>query len=184
MILSMNNFEEYISAHDTTLREILKLDIENFVFELRKVLSNNGILWTAGNGGSSSTASHAQCDFSKGIHKRLEIQSRVVCLTDMTATHSAWANDFSFDTAIENLCMNFVSLNDALLLISGSGNSKNILNAALYAKSKGIKIFALTGFDGGALKSIADFCIHVPSNDMQVVENIHLILVHWIFKKY
>jgi D-sedoheptulose 7-phosphate isomerase len=180
----VNTFKNYVVAHDVALRKIPDLDLKNFVLELRKVLSNNGILWTAGNGGSASTASHAQCDLSKGLHRAHEFQSRVICLTDMTATYSAWANDFSFDTAIKNLCVNFVQTNDALLLISGSGNSQNILNAALYAKSKGIKVFALTGFDGGVLKGIADFCIHVPSTDMQVVEDIHLILVHWLFKKY
>lgn len=180
----MDTFKSYASAHDVALQKISELDVENFVLELRKVLSNNGILWTAGNGGSASTASHAQCDLSKGLHRTREFQSRVICLTDMTATYSAWANDFSFDAAIENLCVNFVQTNDALLLISGSGNSQNVLKAARYAKSKGIKVFALTGFDGGALIDIADFCIHVQSTDMQVVENLHLILVHWLFKKY
>jgi D-sedoheptulose 7-phosphate isomerase len=180
----MNNFKDYVSFHADALGQISELEIDNLTKQIRKVFDGNGILWTAGNGGSATTASHAQCDLSKGIHKKMDIQSRTICLTDMVGTASAWANDFSFDSGIANLCANFIQSKDALLLISGSGNSQNIVNSAIYAKSKNIKVLALTGFDGGILKTIADDCINVPSNDMQIIENIHLMLIHWILKSY
>ena len=179
---SMINFTEYVDAHDSALRLISHECIAEYAMSIRKVFERGGILWTAGNGGSASNASHAQCDLSKGVFSKQHINPRVVCMSDMTETATAWANDESYEQGIANMCRNFVRQEDAILLISGSGNSQNIVNALNYAKESNIEIFAMTGFGGGSLRVGADHCLHVPSEDMQVVENIHLILIHWIFK--
>ena len=179
----MKNFNDYLHLHEDVFRQISNKEVDLFVNSVQEIFLRDGILWTAGNGGSASNASHAQCDLSKGVYSKNKKMPRVVCLTDMTETSTAWANDVSFENAIVNMCSNFVRTNDGLLLISGSGNSKNIVNAATYAKEKGIKVFGLIGFDGGKLKELADFSIHVPSTDMQVIENIHLLLIHWFFKE-
>jgi D-sedoheptulose 7-phosphate isomerase len=178
----MGTFEEYLGLHQDALNGISRKEISHFTDSIQSVFRRDGILWTAGNGGSASTASHAQCDLSKGIFLREEIAARVVCLTDMTESTTAWANDKSYEDAIANMCKNFVRSNDGLLLISGSGNSPNIVNALMYAKENQITVFGMTGFDGGKLYEFADISLHVPSSDMQVVENVHLLLMHWIFK--
>lgn len=178
----MQTFEDYLSLHQEVFTKIDSEKVSAFTRTIKSIFDQDGILWTAGNGGSASNASHAQCDLSKGIYTSNNLKSRVICLTDMTETATAWANDFSFETAIVNMCKNFVRKQDGLLLISGSGNSQNIVNALLYAKKQKVTVFGLTGFDGGKLDELADFSIRVPSNDMQVVENIHLLLIHWIFK--
>lgn len=178
----MINFKDYVDAHDSALRTVKPEDISAFAESIRKVFNRGGILWTAGNGGSASNASHAQCDLSKGVFSKQVIKPRVICLSDMTETATAWANDESYEQGLANMCRNFVRSEDAILLISGSGNSLNIINALTCAKESNIEVFAMTGFGGGSLRDGANHCLHVPSQDMQVVENIHLMLIHWIFK--
>jgi len=119
---------------------------------------------------------------SKGVFSKQIIKPRVICLSDMTETVTAWANDESYEQGLANMCRNFIMPEDAILLISGSGNSQNIVNALNYANENSIEVFAMTGFEGGSLRNGANHCLHVPSQDMQVVENIHLMLIHWIFK--
>jgi D-sedoheptulose 7-phosphate isomerase len=178
----MQTFEKYLELHEDVFNQIDASEVNKFVETIEIVLNRDGILWTAGNGGSASTASHAQCDLSKGVYSSINLPARVVCLNEMMATTTAWSNDVSYEEAILKMCKNYIRNNDGLLLISGSGNSKNIINALMYAKEIGVTVFGLSGFDGGKLYELADVAINVPSTDMQVVENTHLILVHWIFK--
>ena len=72
---------------------------------------------------------------------------------------------------------------DLLICISGSGNSKNIINAVEYANNLGADTIGIVGFDGGKLKKMSNYCVHVPSNDMQICEDIHLMIGHMIMKK-
>jgi len=180
----MTSFDQYLDLHDTVLHNLDSNEVAIFAESLRRVFERDGTLWTAGNGGSASNASHAQCDLSKGVFTKNHLKPRVVCLNDMVGTASAWANDYGYDQGIANMCRNFVRPNDALLLISGSGNSNNIVNALTYAREINLEVFGLSGFDGGILKQNSTYSIHVPSSDMQVIENIHLILVHWLFKTF
>jgi D-sedoheptulose 7-phosphate isomerase len=75
---------------------------------------------------------------------------------------------------------NLVSPNDILFVVSGSGNSKNVVNAVLAAKDLNVRTVGLLGFDGGVLINEVDFPIHVKCNDMQVIENLQLTLIHWL----
>lgn len=180
----MNNFETYVNAHLDSLRLVSDDSIASVLAILHEAQSQEKIVWLAGNGGSASTASHAQCDLAKGVLNTKNLKARFISLMDSTPTLTAWANDYGYDSAIENLCKNYLQTGDVLFLVSGSGNSKNILNALRYAKSINVKVVGLSGFDGGQLRKEWDAGIHVNSNDMQVVENIHLMLIHWLFKSF
>lgn len=134
-------------------------------------------VFTCGNGGSGANASHFTQDL---LHT---INTSSVCLNDNIGFITATSNDIAFDDIfrrqIEILSMDC----DILFCISGSGNSKNILRACDYAKRYGIKIVGLVGFDGGKLKEIADYVIHVASDDMRTVESAHSIVLHYIIDR-
>lgn len=180
----VSNFEQYAQAHSMVVETLSRKDIESAVHLIQSTVRNSGTIWLAGNGGSGSNASHASCDFSKGMSQKSSLRVKAICLNDSTATLSAWTNDTSHEDALAKMCEVFLAKNDLLLLISGSGNSQNITNAAKQSQLMSIPVLALTGFDGGSLKHLANHNIHVPSNDMQVVENIHLMLLHWLLRAF
>ena len=76
----------------------------------------------------------------------------------------------------------FVSKYDLVFIFSGSGNSKNVINAANTAKNEGAKVVSFTGFDGGDLAKISNLNLHIPINDMQIVEDLHMSVLHIIYK--
>ena len=136
-----------------------------------------------GNGGSAALASHLACDLGKGTAycnggKRF----RVLSLTDNLPTLTAWANDASYEDVFSEQLRNFVQPGDVALAISGSGNSKNVLNALRVAREAGASAVGITGFQGGEMKSLCDICVVVPSNNMQIIEDVHLAIAHSIFR--
>lgn len=170
---------------DETVSAIQSLDQEKLQ-ELANLLGSlqdsQGFLWTMGNGGSSSTASHLACDVGKGIGASLDSPIRALSVNEQAITQSAWANDFGFENAMRNQLEQLSRPGDAVLAISGSGNSPNVVNAARWAKENKIPIAALIGKNGGKISEYADIELLVDSTDMQVLENVHLVVVHWLFK--
>jgi D-sedoheptulose 7-phosphate isomerase len=178
------------------------LDARNYFDELQRVAANlphdiidqiSGVLLNAyeagrvvyifGNGGSASLASHFACDLGKGTAycnggKRF----RVIALTDNIPTMTAWANDASYEDIFSEQLRNFVQPDDIAFAISGSGNSKNVLNALAVAREASAITLGISGFGGGKMKSLCDICVVVPSNNMQVIEDLHLAMAHSIFR--
>jgi len=146
-------------------------------FELQRTV------YTFGNGGSAALASHLACDLGKGTAycnggKRL----RVLALTDNLPTLTAWANDAGYEDVFSEQLRNFVRAQDVAFAISGSGNSKNVLNALHVARESGAATVGITGFEGGQMKALCDICAIVPSNNMQIIEDVHLAMAHSIFR--
>ncbi len=143
-------------------------------------------VFVIGNGGSGSNASHFCEDLGKGTlarrffdddrKKRLKILS----LTDNTPYILAWANDEGFERVFVEQLKNLATPGDLLIAISGSGNSPNILRAVEWANAHGLTTFGCTGFSGGVLRTIAHYGLHVPLDDMGIVESIHLTAFHWV----
>ena len=178
----MQSFESYLRNNIDALLNIDEDALHSLVHEVNQTIQNGGILWLAGNGGSASTASHASCDLSKGVSLKKGKPIRAFSLMDQIATLTAWANDFSFDSAIAGMCKQYLRKEDLLIVISASGNSTNILNAVIEAKALQVRTASLTGFDGGKVAKISDFNVNISSTDMQVIENAHLVICHWLFK--
>jgi D-sedoheptulose 7-phosphate isomerase len=137
-----------------------------------------------GNGGSASLASHFACDLGKGTAlcnsaKRF----RALALTDNIPTITAWANDSGYEDIFAEQLKNFVRPRDIAFAISGSGNSKNVLNALNLSREAGAVNIGITGFDGGEMKFLCDVCVIVPSYNMQVIEDLHLSMAHSIFQR-
>ena len=135
-------------------------------------------IFICGNGGSAATASHFCCDFNKGVSENQDKKYNFECLSDNIPTMMAVANDISYDEVFRFPLRNKMKTGDVLIGISGSGNSRNVVNAIEYANENGGKTIAIVGYDGGKMKKIADQCIHVNINNMQIAEDIHMILDH------
>jgi len=175
---------EYLNRHNNAIHALLEDEeqIRLVVDAISRCIKRGGIIWTAGNGGSASTASHLVCDLSKGVAIVSNRQVRAICLNDNLAINTAWANDFSYDVALQRQLELSANPEDLFIAISGSGKSSNIINALTAAKNLKVESIALLGFSGGSARDIADFALVVQSDDMQVIENLHLLIGHWIFK--
>ncbi len=147
---------------------------------------NRRFVFVIGNGGSGSNASHLCEDLGKSTLRREDFENdkkkrlRVLSLTDNTPYILAWANDEGFDRVFVEQLKNLAGPGDLLVAISGSGNSPNILRAVDWANRNGLKTFGCTGFTGGKLKALAQHNLHVPLDDMGIVESIHLTAFHWV----
>lgn len=139
-----------------------------------------------GNGGSGSNASHLCEDLGKGsLHRKFfdddsKKRLKVLSLTDNSPYILAWGNDEGFDRVFLEQLKNLASPGDLLIAISGSGNSPNILRAVEWANAHDVTTFGCTGFGGGKLKTLAQHGLHVPLDDMGIVESIHLTAFHWV----
>ena len=144
-------------------------------------------LFIFGNGGSAALASHLACDLGKGTHHpgSLEMSGvkrlKVISLTDNVPMITAWANDSSYEDVFAEQMVNFIQAGDVAFGISGSGNSPNVLKALELAKKAGATTVGITGFRGGKMNALLDWGIVVPSDNMQQIEDVHLVLAHMIF---
>src|SRR5438093_2863983 len=133
-------------------------------------------VFLCGNGGSGSNASHFCEDLGKGTLRREDFDNdgkkrlRMLSLTDNTPYILAWGNDEGFERVFVEQLKNLASPGDLLIAISGSGNSPNILKAVDWANRNGVRTFGCTGFSGGKLKNLAQLNLHVPLDDMGIVE--------------
>lgn len=139
-------------------------------------------IFTMGNGGSGASASHAAGDFLKGASYGLDKRFKMICLNDNVPSMMAVANDIGWDDIFVEPLKNYLQPGDVLIGISGSGNSRNVLKAAEYAKSKGATLVGMTGFKGGKLRELADLSIHSVAMDMEVAEDVHMAVFNMVKK--
>ena len=147
---------------------------------------NDRFVFLFGNGGSGTTASHMAEDLGKSTLRNEDLYDeskkrlRVLSLTDNAGWIMAIGNDLAYDQIFVQQLMNYGSAGDVAIAISGSGNSRNVLNAVDWANRHNLATFGLTGFDGGKLKTMQNDGLHVAMDDMGIVESIHLCLFHWV----
>jgi len=168
------------------LRRIDSAEVMALADAIFECYEHRRMVFLCGNGGSGSNASHFCEDLGKGTLRREDFDNekkprlRVLSLTDNTPYLLAWANDEGFDRVFVEQLKNLASPGDLLIAISGSGNSANVLRAVEWANSHGMKTFGCTGFNGGKLKKLVQQSLHVPLDDMGIVESIHLTAFHWV----
>ncbi|MBW7477349.1 SIS domain-containing protein [Paenibacillus oenotherae] len=181
------DIQGYLSGLKEVLDQLDVNEIQTVIEKLIKVNERGGFVYIFGNGGSASTASHFVNDFNKGVSEKLRKKFRFCCLNDSVSTIMAIANDVSYDQIFKVQLENYLTPNDLVIGISGSGNSKNIVAALEYANTQGAETIGLVGYDGGKVKELATCSIHVPIHDMQKVEDVHMIMDHlmmFILKDY
>ena len=169
-------FEMVIDA----LRDIDQDELIRSIEIIESTIQNNKTIYVIGNGGSASTASHIKSDLSNTVGYLKGMRVNVSCLSDNIATITAIANDYSYDLIYKKQLEGRINQGDLVIAVSGSENKKNIIKAADYAKSVRANIVAMTGYDGGKLKGLAGFNLHVPIDNMQISEDVHLIFNHLI----
>jgi D-sedoheptulose 7-phosphate isomerase len=145
---------------------------------LYRAYRNERQVFTVGNGGSASTASHMAADLGKNTIKPNMRRFRILSLNDNAAIVTALANDLGYEHVFSEQLINLIRPGDLLVTVSASGNSPNVLNAMRYAQEQCAEVIGVLGFDGGAAADIADVAIVVPSFDYGVVEDVHLIINH------
>jgi len=161
---------------------------KNLIDEGIDVLVNEIILrgrhrknvWLIGNGGSASTVEHFETDLAFIRHNNLRELPTITALTSNSALVTATSNDISYEDMFRVLLERKAKEGDLLIIISASGNSKNLINAIHYSEKLGVATFSLLGFDGGEAKEISDNYIVVHTNDGEygIVEDIHLSICH------
>lgn len=173
-----SQIKNYINDEIKILQNLDIEELNKTINLLEETRLKGNTIYVFGNGGSASTASHMQNDFNKGISEKLVKRYKFNCLCDNVATIMAIANDDCYENVFLNQITNNVKPGDIAIAISGSGNSKNVINAVEYFKSKGNTVIGFTGYSGGKLKELADIKLHVPLDNMQITEDVHIIFNH------
>jgi len=179
------NIEQFSQSYFSYLKEIIdKVDLSEIKIFVELLLSSResgATIFFIGNGGSAATASHFANDLAFGTHEH-EKPFKAISITDNVSVLTALGNDYGYGEIFVRQLKVYAEKGDVVVGISASGNSQNLINAFNYAKSSGIKTMALTAFDGGQMKVIADNCIHIPTEDKEYgpAEDVHMILDHLI----
>jgi D-sedoheptulose 7-phosphate isomerase len=181
--------EKFLEEFCSIRPRISTNEIEQTIEILYEAWKNGGTVFTMGNGGSASTASHFACDLGKGTIVEGKRRFRVISLNDNVPLVSALTNDNGFNEVFIEQLRSLLQEGDVVVAISvhgGTGQDKagawsqNLLAAIRYAKENSAKTLGLAGFDGGALKKLADACIVIPAESTPYVESWHAALEHLI----
>jgi D-sedoheptulose 7-phosphate isomerase len=180
----VNFATEYTARCSSALAKVSRTQLARVARLLFNAWRDGTQVLLAGNGGSASAASHFACDLSKtalGPTPRLANRRfQVLSLNDNMALLTAWANDEGFEHVFSEQLRAIASPGDLLVVITGSGNSPNILRALGAARELGAHTVGLLGFDGGKAKELVDEVVLVESNDYGIVEGVHGILTHML----
>ena len=177
---SKDFYLEYINQKNDLLQKIDFKELDKIINLLKKSFKNNNILYSCGNGGSSSLADHFTCDFIKQTNNQTNLKVKSISLASNFSLISAIANDISYEEIfsfqIEKLCKK----NDVLFLFSVSGNSPNLVEAIKAAKKIGVKTVSFTGFNGGKLAKMSDFNLNFPIANFGIAEDCHISIMHYL----
>ncbi|HWE28704.1 MAG TPA: SIS domain-containing protein [Polyangia bacterium] len=132
----------------------------------------------AGNGGSAAIANHAECDASKGTHVDGAPPLDTRSLAANPSVLTALANERGYASVFADQVALYGRSGDVLLVVSSKGSSANVVAACEAARARGLVTVALVGFDGGALKNVADHVVHVAADNYGIVEDMHQACLH------
>ena len=172
----------YFGALSRLIPQLPYAEIDSIIDSLLQAFTEDRTVFVFGNGGSAASASHMMVDMNKGTADAAQAKRlKVIALTDNVPLLTAWANDASYEHVFSEQLKNFVQEGDVAFAISASGNSANVLLALKTARERGASTLGLTGFEGGKMKSLCGTCAVVPSDNMQMIEDMHHAMLHSIF---
>ena len=145
---------------------------------LSKVYAQGGMVYSCGNGGSAAIANHLVCDHCKLVQTDTKLTPRIVSLSTTVEMITAIGNDISFDEIFVYQLSSLAKPGDALITISSSGDSENIVRAARWAKENDLPVISMTGFSGGRSAEIADANLHITADNYGVIEDVHQSFMH------
>jgi D-sedoheptulose 7-phosphate isomerase len=174
----LTQVDDYLDRLRTAIDGLPRERLNQLAQTLLGAYRNDKQVFTIGNGGSSSTASHLAADLSKNTTGANTRRFRITSLNDNAAIVTAIANDLGYENVFVEQLINLIRPGDVLIAVSASGNSPNIVRAIRYAQEQSAHVAALLGFDGGEAAKLADNAIVVPSSDFGIVEDLHLAINH------
>lgn len=169
---------EYYRRFADTLLSFDKAPLTDILAVFDTVTAQGGTVYVAGNGGSAAIANHTICDCSKGTHVDGHPPLRTVSLAANVPMITALANDISYDAVFSEQLKYYLTARDAVLLVSSSGNSPNVVEACKYANAQGVPTIAFVGFKGGKLGELARHVVHIEVENYGIVEDAHQSLIH------
>ncbi len=140
--------------------------------------TSGATVFSCGNGGSASIANHLQCDHLKGVRTATDLAPRVVSLNANIELLTAIANDLGYENVFAYQLQSQSGPGDVLIAVSSSGRSPNIVRALQWAGDHGLRTIALTGFDGGDARTMAEVAIHVDCTNYGIIEDLHQTIMH------
>ncbi|SVD52945.1 uncharacterized protein METZ01_LOCUS405799, partial [marine metagenome] len=152
--------DNYIKNHNDVMASLNQGEIEFAINLIVKTWESDQQIVTCGNGGSANTTSHYITDWNKMSHLATGKQFKGICLSDNTGLITAYANDLSYDDIYSEQVKNLMKEGDLLIIVSGSGNSENVVRAIDVANDLGCETLAICGYDGGKVKKIAKHSLH------------------------
>ena len=174
--------DEYIDRLAVSMKSLDLVTLQSVYSALLDAITRNSVIYTCGNGGSSSIAEHFVCDFVKGASTDSSIDPKVVPLLN-TPTLTAIGNDIGYEEIFSYQVEKYGSEGDVLMCVSSSGNSENIIRALNTARLKKMISISFVGFDGGEANSQSDYSIHIDSENYGICEDAHHALMH-IFAQF
>jgi D-sedoheptulose 7-phosphate isomerase len=176
--------DDYIRRLEAALEALPRDRLERLGDTLLRAYNSDKQVFTIGNGGSSSTASHMAADLAKNTIGPNMKRFRITSLSDNASIVTALANDLGYENVFYEQLVNVVCAGDVLVVVSASGNSRNIIKAIRYAQRQSAEVVGLLGFDGGEAAKIVDIPIVVQSSAYGIVEDIHLVINHMLVEYF
>jgi len=173
-----DHVERYVGRLCGALHDLPVENLEELGELLFRAYLNERQVFTIGNGGSASTASHIAADLAKNTIGPNMRRFRITSLNDNVSVLTALSNDLGYEHVFVEQLINLIRPADVLIVVSASGNSANILRATDYAKSQSAHVVGLLGFDGGKAAGMVDLPILVPVSHYGAVEDVHLVVNH------
>ena len=169
------SFNEYKNSINSVLKNVSEKNLEQTIKTIKKTIKKNGKVYVIGNGGSASIASHVSVDFAKvaGVPSSTFNNANLI---------TCFANDYGYENWVTEAIKAYTNKNDMFILISSSGTSRNIVNAAKYCKKKSINLVTLSGFKkNNPLSKLGKINFHIDSNQYNFIEmSHHIILVYLV----
>ncbi len=179
---AVSAYEEYSARLQAVLRDADWTLVEQLGSELLGCWREKRQVFICGNGGSAGNAMHLANDFVYGISKRLGEGLRIHALSANPSVITCLANDEGYEHIYSAQLGVQANAGDVLIVLSGSGNSANIVNVLAKAKELRVRSYAILGYAGGKAKALADVSIHFPVEDMQISEDLQLVVGHMIMQ--
>ena len=170
--------EDYYARFTAVLQRIDAGTLQRIMDVFRNVAERGGTIWVAGNGGSAAIADHTVCDMTKGTYTDGAQPIRCVSLASNGPLLTAIANDIRYDQVFRHQLVLCLQPQDAVMLVSSSGNSPNVVEACRYAKERGVPTIAFVGFTGGELGRLADHVVWIQMDNYGIVEDAHQSVMH------
>jgi D-sedoheptulose 7-phosphate isomerase/D-glycero-D-manno-heptose 1,7-bisphosphate phosphatase len=171
-------FDAYAAAAARAATSVEPAAFDRAATILLEAYLRGAAVFACGNGGSAAIANHLQCDHVKGVRTATDLTPRVVSLSCNMELLTAIANDLAYEEVFAYQLQSQAQPGDVLIAISSSGRSPNIVRALAWARDHALRTVALTGFDGGDARRVADVTIHVDGTNYGIVEDQHQAVMH------